>query len=50
MAGDRLLQLVAERLRAIAALGRSVARIGGDEFIVLSEQTEPRSCSVLASA
>lgn len=38
VAGDRLLQLVAERLRRIVRTGDLAARIGGDEFIVLSEQ------------
>lgn len=38
MAGDRLLQLVSERLRGLVRSGDLAARIGGDEFIVLSEQ------------
>ncbi|HEV7257440.1 MAG TPA: GGDEF domain-containing protein [Bosea sp. (in: a-proteobacteria)] len=36
--GDRLLQLVSERLRRLVRVGDLAARIGGDEFIVLSEQ------------
>ncbi|SIQ92901.1 sensor domain-containing diguanylate cyclase [Bosea sp. TND4EK4] len=40
MAGDALLQLVAERLRALVRNADTAARIGGDEFVVLSEQTE----------
>ncbi len=38
VAGDRLLQLVSERLRRLVRSGDLVARIGGDEFIILSQQ------------
>jgi diguanylate cyclase len=36
-AGDRLLQLVAERLLALAGPGATACRLGGDEFLVLAE-------------
>ena len=36
-AGDRLLQVVGERLRAVVRRDDSVARLGGDEFAILLE-------------
>ena len=40
-AGDRLLVLLAERLRACVRGGDTVARLGGDEFAVLLDDGDP---------
>jgi diguanylate cyclase (GGDEF)-like protein/PAS domain S-box-containing protein len=41
--GDRLLQVVADRLRDATRATDLVARVGGDEFLVLVADIEPRS-------
>jgi diguanylate cyclase (GGDEF)-like protein/PAS domain S-box-containing protein len=44
--GDRLLTVVAERLSAALRPGDSVARFGGDEFVVLAEDVPSRTDAV----
>jgi len=43
LAGDKLLQLVAERLRQSFRNSDTIARLGGDEFLVLLEEISSRS-------
>jgi diguanylate cyclase (GGDEF)-like protein/PAS domain S-box-containing protein len=47
--GDRLLQCVAERLRACVRSSDTVSRQGGDEFVILlSEVSHPRDAALIA--
>lgn len=46
--GDRLLQAVAERLRAVAGDGTRIFRLGGDEFAIVQNDAEPRRAEALA--
>lgn len=45
-AGDRVLQVVADRLRDTLRQGDSVARLSGDEFVVLAEEVESLDAAV----
>ena len=47
-AGDRVLQLLAERIVALLRPEDTAARLGGDEFAVLCIDVEPPHCSRLA--
>jgi diguanylate cyclase (GGDEF)-like protein/PAS domain S-box-containing protein len=47
--GDQVLAEVAARLHATVALGDTVARFGGDEFVVLSDETGAADAELLAA-
>jgi diguanylate cyclase (GGDEF)-like protein/PAS domain S-box-containing protein len=46
-AGDRLLVEVSDRLEDLMRAGDTVARIGGDEFLVLCEEVENEAAAVM---
>lgn len=47
-AGDQLLAVASERLKAVVRRGDTVARLGGDEFTVLCESISESDASALA--
>jgi diguanylate cyclase (GGDEF)-like protein len=49
LVGDRVLCMVADRLRATLEPGDLAARLGGDEFVVLAATTEPERLGEIAS-
>lgn len=44
-AGDELLRITAQRLRACVSAGDSVIRMGGDEFVILARELPGRSAA-----
>jgi Amt family ammonium transporter len=47
--GDRVLEMVAGRLKALVRSADTVARVGGDEFAILLEHTESDSQAMIAA-
>jgi len=49
-AGDHVLSIIAQRLQGAVPEGDMVARIGGDEFVVLMRDTDPEACQRVGEA
>ncbi|PWI35311.1 PAS domain S-box protein [Vibrio albus] len=49
LAGDKALQIIAKRIEEIIPLGDFLARIGGDEFVVLHKKANSESTALLAN-